>query len=211
MVGVLDGADQGLHDQARPDLSAVARVAMREIREGEVPFAAGTAIQEDPDRPAFRGNGPDDYVCVQVRQRARRVDGRGADDEEGPRAVRALPDRQRRGHRRLARALAALRAPMSLWSGSAPSGARSRRRSSRRRRRPPRGRCPPRSRARPSRSCARAPRCSSSDRRDRRARRPRPRSPPTRPCPLSSISSAYPAAGFRCATISRVADSLDAG
>jgi ribosomal protein S27AE len=37
---------------------------MREIREGEVPFAAGTAIQEDPGRPAFRGNGPDDYVCV---------------------------------------------------------------------------------------------------------------------------------------------------
>ena len=25
---------------------------------------AGTAVQEDPDRPAFRGNGPDDYVCV---------------------------------------------------------------------------------------------------------------------------------------------------
>ena len=24
----------------------------------------GTAIQEDPGRPAFRGNGPDDYVCV---------------------------------------------------------------------------------------------------------------------------------------------------
>ena len=42
----------------------MARVAMREIRDGEVPFAAGTAIQEDPDRPAFRGNGPDDYVCV---------------------------------------------------------------------------------------------------------------------------------------------------
>jgi hypothetical protein len=37
---------------------------MREIRDGEVPFAAGTAIQDDPDRPAFRGNGPDDYVCV---------------------------------------------------------------------------------------------------------------------------------------------------
>ena len=37
---------------------------MREIRAGEVPFAAGTAVQEDPDRPAFRGNGPDDYVCV---------------------------------------------------------------------------------------------------------------------------------------------------
>jgi DNA-directed RNA polymerase subunit RPC12/RpoP len=29
-----------------------------------VPFAAGTAIQDDPDRPAFRGNGPHDYVCV---------------------------------------------------------------------------------------------------------------------------------------------------
>ena len=42
----------------------MARVTMREIREGEVPFAAGTAIQDDSDRPAFRGNGPDDYVCV---------------------------------------------------------------------------------------------------------------------------------------------------
>jgi ribosomal protein S27AE len=43
----------------------MADVRMREIREGEVPFAAGTAVQEDPDRPAFTGNGPDDYVCVQ--------------------------------------------------------------------------------------------------------------------------------------------------
>ena len=42
----------------------MANVEMREIREGEVPLAAGTAVQEDPDRPAFRGNGPDDYVCV---------------------------------------------------------------------------------------------------------------------------------------------------
>ena len=42
----------------------MATVEMREIREGEVPFGAGTAVQEDPDRPAFRGNGPDDYVCV---------------------------------------------------------------------------------------------------------------------------------------------------
>lgn len=39
-------------------------VAMREIREGEVPFDGGTAIQDDPGRPAFRGNGPVDYVCV---------------------------------------------------------------------------------------------------------------------------------------------------
>ena len=42
----------------------MASVPMREIREGEVPFDGGTAIQEDPDRPAFQGNGPDDYVCV---------------------------------------------------------------------------------------------------------------------------------------------------
>ena len=37
---------------------------MREIREGEVPFDGGTAIQVDPDRPVFHGNGPNDYVCV---------------------------------------------------------------------------------------------------------------------------------------------------
>ncbi len=43
----------------------MAEIPMRRIREGEVPFDGGTAIQEDPDRPAFRGNGPDDYVCVQ--------------------------------------------------------------------------------------------------------------------------------------------------
>jgi phage FluMu protein Com len=38
---------------------------MRQIREGEVPFDGGTAVQDDPDRPVFHGNGPDDYVCVQ--------------------------------------------------------------------------------------------------------------------------------------------------
>jgi phage FluMu protein Com len=37
---------------------------MREIRPGEVPPDGGTAVQEDVDRPVFRGNGPDDYVCV---------------------------------------------------------------------------------------------------------------------------------------------------
>jgi ribosomal protein S27AE len=40
-------------------------VAMRHVREGEVPRDGGTAVQEDPDRPVFRANGPDDYVCVQ--------------------------------------------------------------------------------------------------------------------------------------------------
>lgn len=37
---------------------------MRRIRDGEVPFDGGTAIQEDASRPVFHGNGPDDYVCV---------------------------------------------------------------------------------------------------------------------------------------------------
>ena len=38
---------------------------MRRLREGEVPFAAGTALQERPGRPVFRGNGASDYVCVE--------------------------------------------------------------------------------------------------------------------------------------------------
>lgn len=42
----------------------MATIKMREINEGEIPFAAGTAVQDDPDRPAFNGNGPNDYVCV---------------------------------------------------------------------------------------------------------------------------------------------------
>jgi hypothetical protein len=41
------------------------RVVMRAVRPGEVPPDGGTAIQEDPDRPVFRGNGADDYVCVE--------------------------------------------------------------------------------------------------------------------------------------------------
>jgi phage FluMu protein Com len=42
----------------------VATIAMRPVREGEVPRDGGTAIQDDPDRPVFHGNGPDDYVCA---------------------------------------------------------------------------------------------------------------------------------------------------
>jgi len=42
----------------------MATIAMRQIREGEVPFDGGTAIQDDAGRPVFHGNGPDDYVCV---------------------------------------------------------------------------------------------------------------------------------------------------
>jgi phage FluMu protein Com len=40
------------------------RRAMREIRPGETPVDGGTAIQENPDRPVFTGNGSYDYVCV---------------------------------------------------------------------------------------------------------------------------------------------------
>ena len=38
---------------------------MRRPREGEVPRDGGTAVQQDADRPVFRGNGPFDYVCVE--------------------------------------------------------------------------------------------------------------------------------------------------
>jgi phage FluMu protein Com len=37
---------------------------MREVQLGETPVDGGTAIQENPDRPVFSGNGGYDYVCV---------------------------------------------------------------------------------------------------------------------------------------------------
>jgi phage FluMu protein Com len=37
---------------------------MRELETGEMPFDGGTAVQENPDRPVFRGNGADDWVCA---------------------------------------------------------------------------------------------------------------------------------------------------
>ncbi len=43
----------------------MATIVMREIRPGEVPKDGATAVQDDPGRPVFHGNGPDDYVCVQ--------------------------------------------------------------------------------------------------------------------------------------------------
>jgi DNA-directed RNA polymerase subunit RPC12/RpoP len=37
---------------------------MRAVEPGEVPLDGGTAVQEQPDRPVFKGNGEYDYVCV---------------------------------------------------------------------------------------------------------------------------------------------------
>ena len=93
-------AHHGLHDEARATSDAMARVVMREVREGEVPYDGGTAVQEDADRPAFRGNGPDDYVCVECGNVLAESMHEHADDLQGPRQVRALLDDQRLGDRR---------------------------------------------------------------------------------------------------------------
>ena len=37
---------------------------MREVQASEIPLDGGTAVQEDPSRPVFRGQGADDWVCV---------------------------------------------------------------------------------------------------------------------------------------------------
>lgn len=37
---------------------------MRELERGEMPFDGGTAVQENPEKPVFRGNGADDWVCA---------------------------------------------------------------------------------------------------------------------------------------------------
>ena len=43
----------------------MATIVMRRVLTGEVPKDGGTAVQDDPKRPVFRGNGPHDYVCVE--------------------------------------------------------------------------------------------------------------------------------------------------
>lgn len=40
------------------------RVTMREVRADEIPIDGGTAIQENPHRPVFRGTGANDYLCA---------------------------------------------------------------------------------------------------------------------------------------------------
>ena len=37
---------------------------MRLLTQDQIPQDGGTAVQEDPSRPVFRGNGTDDYVCA---------------------------------------------------------------------------------------------------------------------------------------------------
>jgi phage FluMu protein Com len=38
---------------------------MRRPRAGEIPRDGGTAVQEQVDKPVWRGNGPYDYLCVE--------------------------------------------------------------------------------------------------------------------------------------------------
>ena len=37
---------------------------MRAVEHDEVPMDGGIAVQDHADRPVFRGNGAEDYVCV---------------------------------------------------------------------------------------------------------------------------------------------------
>jgi phage FluMu protein Com len=46
-------------------MAGATQKTMRAVREGEVPIDGGTAVQDNPDRPVFRGHGQYDYVCVQ--------------------------------------------------------------------------------------------------------------------------------------------------
>ncbi len=57
---------------------------MREVQAGEVPIDGGTAVQVDPDRPVFRGNGAYEYVCATCGN----VLARGMDPEYMTRRVR---------------------------------------------------------------------------------------------------------------------------
>ena len=57
---------------------------MRAVHPSEIPVDGGTAVQEDPARPVFRGNGADDWVCV----RCATVLAAGMDEQYMTRRVR---------------------------------------------------------------------------------------------------------------------------
>jgi phage FluMu protein Com len=42
----------------------MALIAMRLAGPEEIPPDGGTAVQENPDRPVFKGTGGDEYVCA---------------------------------------------------------------------------------------------------------------------------------------------------
>ena len=86
--------DQGLRGQTRHDL--MPRKTMRRIREGEVPYDGGTAVQEDAGRPVFRGNGRT-ITSASSAAPAGSGDGSGAHGAAGPDPLRALPHGERVG------------------------------------------------------------------------------------------------------------------
>ena len=102
VVGVLDALITDFSGKLAADLSSsMATITMREVREGEVPFDGGTAIQEDAGPARLPRQRPGRLRLRHVRQRPGRGDAAGADDEEGPRPLRAVRDGQRFGHRRV--------------------------------------------------------------------------------------------------------------
>jgi len=38
---------------------------MRKVAAGEVPYDGGTAVQDNPGKPVFSGNGANDYLCAE--------------------------------------------------------------------------------------------------------------------------------------------------
>ena len=63
VASVLDALIKDFTGEAGQHL--MASRTMRRVQEGEVPYDGGTAVQEDPDKPVFRGNGEYDYTCVE--------------------------------------------------------------------------------------------------------------------------------------------------
>ena len=55
-----------VHRFGYPSLAKLAEAGNKLVADGIAMVRnGGTAVQDDPDRPVFRGNGADDYVCVE--------------------------------------------------------------------------------------------------------------------------------------------------